>query len=216
MTQQVNLFNPALREKQSPLVFKTAALGWAAVAIVIALAATWLGMSNHSLATQETEVSTRLDAAREDLKKLGAQAAGRQYDPQVAVELARFETQVRDHHEVMEYLKAGELGDTRGFSEHFKAFARQSFEGMWLTGLHIASSGNDMTVEGRALKAEYVPGYLKRLNGERVMQGHPFSELIIGQPEPEAADKPGVQPGFVEFRIATRAQEKPLAGGAQQ
>lgn len=216
MTQQINLFNPELREKQSPLVFKTASIGWAAAAVVIALSAIWLGMGNGSLAKQESAVSTQLDAAREDLKQLGAKAAGRQHDPQVAVELARLESQVRDRHEVMEYLKAGELGDTRGFSEHFKAFARQSFDGMWLTGLHIASSGNDMTVEGRALKAEYVPGYLKRLNGERVMQGHPFSELIIGQPKPEAADKPAAQPGFVEFRIATRAQEKPQAGGAQQ
>ena len=221
MTQQINLFNPALKEKQSPLVFKTAVLGWAGVAVMVALAAAWIGWGNGSLEKQEGEVATRLEAAREDLKKLGAQAAARQHDPQVAPELARLEAQVRDRHEVMDYLKAGELGDTRGFSEHFKAFARQSFDGMWLTGLHIASSGNDMTVEGRALKAEYVPGYLKRLNGERIMQGHPFSELIIDQPKADTAVKSaesssGTPARFVEFRIATRTQEKQQAGSAQQ
>jgi hypothetical protein len=216
VSQQINLFNPALKEKHSPLVFKTAVPAWAAVAVLTALWAVWVGIDNRSLEAQQNGITAKLEAARDELKQLGARMAARQHDPQVAAELARIEAQVRDRHAVMEYLKAGELGDTRGFSEHFKAFARQSFEGMWLTGLRIASSGNDMTVEGRALKAEYVPGYLKRLNGERVMQGHPFSELVIAQPKPEAGERPVAAPVFVEFRIATRAQEQAEAKGAQQ
>jgi len=105
----------------------------------------------------------------------------------------------------MQVLHAGGLGDTRGFSDHLKAFARQSFEGVWLTGLSIASAGREISVEGRALQAGYVPGYLKRLNGESAMQGHPFSELLIEEPAPDPAEKTGVRANYVEFRLTTKA-----------
>jgi hypothetical protein len=216
VTQQINLFNPALREKRSPLVFRSAVTGWAAAAALLALWAAWVGHESRSLQAQETAAAAQLESERAELNRLTAQAATRQRDPQIAAELTRLEAQVRDRHEVMDYLKAGELGDTRGFSEHFKALARQSFDGLWLTGLHIASSGNDMTLEGRALRAEHVPGYLKRLNGESIMQGHPFSELVIERPKADEADPRTALPAFVEFRIATRAQEKQDAKGTPQ
>lgn len=215
MSQQINLFNAELGERQSPLTLRNAVLVWLAAVAVIVLWAVYAGFGARSLQAQQDAGSAKLESAREDLAKLSAQAANRKRDAQVAAELERLETQVRDRHEVMNYLKGGELGDTRGFSEHFKAFARQSFEGMWLTGLRIAGSGNDMTVEGRALRAEYVPGYLKRLNGETVMQGHPFSELVIQQPVPEAGARPA-SAGFVEFKLATRADEKAAGKGGQQ
>jgi hypothetical protein len=216
VAQQINLFNPALRQKRSPLAFGTAVLAWSVALVAVAIWAAWVGYGNRTLESQQAATAVKLEAAREQLKQLGGRMAVRQLDPQLVAEVARLEAQVRDRHAVMNYLKAGELGDTRGFSEHFKAFARQSFEGVWLTGLHIASSGNDMTVEGRALKAEYVPGYLKRLNEESIMQGHPFSELVIAQPKAEAGKEPDEAPAFVEFRIATRSQEQSAAKGAQQ
>lgn len=216
MTQQINLFNPALREKRSPLSFDRAILGWGAVALLTAAWAAYAEFGAHSLATQETAVSNKLAVARDDLEKLTARASTRKHDPQILAELERLEAQVRDRHEVMDFLKSGELGDTGGFSEHFRAFARQSFDGVWLTGLHIAASGQDMTVEGKATKAEHVPGYLKRLNGERVMQGHPFSELLIQMPKAEAGEQPVSTPDFVEFRLATRSGEKSANRGSQQ
>lgn len=215
MAQQINLFNPALKPKRSPLNFQMAATGWAAALVLVAGAAGWIGFGNKSLQAQQSALSANVEVARAELARLGAQAQARNRDPQVAEELARLESQVRDRNEVMDYLKAGELGDTRGFSEHFRALARQSFDGMWLTALHIASSGNDMTVEGRALRAEYVPGYLKRLNGEQVMQGHPFSALEIRQPAREPGEGANA-PGYVEFRIATRALDKNDNGGVQR
>lgn len=216
MTQQINLFNPALREKRSPLSFDRAILGWGAVALLTAAWAAYVEFGAHSMAKQETDVSNKLAVARDDMAKLTERAAARKHDPQILAELERLETQVRDRHEVMDFLKSGELGDTSGFSEHFKAFARQSFDGMWLTGLHIAASGQDMTVEGKATKAEHVPGYLKRLNGERVMQGHPFSELLIQLPKAEPGQKQAATSDFVEFRLATKAEDKAANKGSQQ
>ena len=138
--------------------------------------------------------------------------AARRHDPRITEEVARLELEVKGRQEVMEVLHSGGLGDTRGFSDHLKAFARQSFEGVWLTGLSIATAGRDVSVEGRALQAAYVPGYLKRLNGESAMQGHPFSELVIEEPAPDPAAKTPVRANYVEFRLTT----KPDMGSASR
>ena len=116
------------------------------------------------------------------------------------------ESEISGRDEVMAVLKGGALGDTRGFSEHLRAFARQSFEGVWLTGLHIAARGQDVALEGRALRAEQVPGYLRRLNSESVMQGHPFSELLMQAPAADPGDKSGGRPSYIEFRLATKPE----------
>lgn len=214
MTQQINLFNSGLKEKRAPLTFERAVLGWCAVAVLTTAVAAYAQVRANTLASEERDVASKLAAAKDETQALGAKAAGRRHDPQVAADLERLEEQVRGRHEVMDLLKKGALGDTKGFSEHLRAFARQSFEGLWLTGLHIGGGGQDVTLEGRALKAEHVPGYLKRLNGEQAMQGHPFSDLVIQLPKPEARDKQPSTPPFVEFRIATKTEEASTPGEA--
>ncbi len=140
--------------------------------------------------------------------------ASRRLDPRITGEVTQLEGDVRDRQEVMTMLRSGELGDTHGFSDQLRAFARQSFEGVWLTGLSIATAGRDVSIEGRALQADYVPNYLKRLNGESAMGGHPFSELVIQEPVPDPAAKTSVRPNYVEFRLTTKpdATDKSKAG----
>ena len=78
--------------------------------------------------------------------------------------------------------------------------------------MSIATGGRDVSIEGRASQAAFVPGYLKRLNGESAMQGHPFSELVIQEPAPDPAAKTPVRPNYVEFKLTT----KPDAGSASK
>jgi len=211
--QQINLFNPAFLDKSGRLTLKTALMGWLAVALLSVAFAGYAGMRNRQLAQQERDVAAKVTAAQAEMQRLAGQVAGRKQDPLIAAEIARLESEIKGRDEVMAVLKGGSLGDTSGFSEHLRAFARQSFEGVWLTGLHIAASGQDVAVEGRALRAEQVPGYLRRLNSETVMQGHPFSELLMQVPAPDSGDKGGGRPPYIEFRLATNS-EKPAAKAA--
>ncbi len=206
MPQQINLFNPAFLDKRGPLSLKAALMGWLAVALLSVALAGYAGMRNRQLAQQEREVAAKVKTAQVEMQRLAGQVAARKQDPRISAEIARLESEVTGRDEVMAVLKGGALGDTRGFSEHLRAFARQSFEGVWLTGLHIATSGQDVAVEGRALRAEQVPGYLRRLNSESVMQGHPFSELLMQAPAPEPGDKSGARPPYIEFRLATKSE----------
>src|SRR5258708_26075098 len=163
---------------------------------------------------KERELARQVAGGQAETQRLGGEMAARRPDPRSADELARLEAEVRGRQEVIAVLGAGGLGDTRGFSDRLKAFARQSFEGIWLTGLSIATAGRDVSVQGRALQAAYVPGYLKRLNGESAMQGHPFSELIIQEAAPDPNAKTSMRPNYVEFKLTIKADltSQPKAG----
>ena len=204
MPQQINLYNPAFEAQRALLSFNDAIAGWAVIAVLIVSLCAYQMISLRSVEQQERESARQLASAQADAQRLGSEMGSRRRDPRFAEEVARLEAEVSSRQEVMGVLRAGALGDTRGFSDHLKAFARQSFEGVWLTGLSIATAGRDVSIEGRALQAAYVPGYLKRLNGESAMQGHPFSELVIQEPAPDPAAKPPVRPNYVEFKLTTK------------
>ena len=213
MPQQINLFNAAFLDRRGRLTLKTAVLGWLAVALLSVAFAGYAALRTRHLTQQERDLADKVTAAQAEMQRLAGQVGGRRQDPQIVAEIARLESEIKGRDVVMAVLKGGTLGDTRGFSEHLRAFARQSFDGVWLTGLHIAAGGNDVALEGRALRAEQVPGYLRRLNSESVMQGHPFSELLMQVPVPDPDDRSGGRPPYIEFRLATKS-ETPAAKAA--
>ena len=184
-------------------------MGWLAVLLLSVAFAGYAAMRTRHLTQQERDLGAKVTAAQTEMQRLAGQVGGRKQDPLIVEEIARLESEIKGRDEVMAVLKGGALGNTRGFSEHLRAFARQSFEGVWLTGLHIAASGQDVALEGRALRAEQVPGYLRRLNSEIVMQGHPFSELLMQAPALDPGDKSGGRPPYIEFRLTTRAETPP-------
>jgi hypothetical protein len=214
LPQQINLYNPAFEEQRALLSFNGAVAGWVVIAALVAAVAAYETISLHSVEQRERELARQVVTAQADAQRLGGEVSSRRRDPRIAEDIARLEGEVKGRQEVMGVLRSGGIGDTRGFSDHLKAFARQSFEGVWLTGLSIATAGRDVSVEGRALQAAYVPGYLKRLNGENAMQGHPFSELVIQEPAPDPGAKVPVRPNYVEFRLTTKpdAASQPKAG----
>ena len=214
MLQQINLYNPVFEAQRTLLSFKGSAVGWVVIAVLVAVVAAYEMVTLRSAEQRDRELAKQVTTAQAEAQRLGGEMASRRHDPRIAEEVARLEEEVRGRQEVMDVLHSGGLGDTRGFSDHLKAFARQSFEGVWLTGLSIATAGRDVSIEGRATQAAFVPGYLKRLNGESAMQGHPFSELVIEEPAPDPAAKTPVRPNYVEFKLTTKsdAGSAPKAG----
>lgn len=216
MPQQINLYNPAFEAQRALISLKGAVAGWVVIAALVAVFAGYQIISLRSVEQQERELARQMAVAQADAQRLGSEVASRRHDPRITEDVTRLEGEVRGRQEVMNMLRSGGLGDTRGFSDHLKAFARQSFEGVWLTRLSIATAGRDVSIEGRALQAAYVPSYLKRLNGENAMQGHPFSELLIQEPAPDPAAKTPVRPNYVEFKLTTKLDAAAAAKAGTQ
>ena len=120
--------------------------------------------------------------------------------------MQRLETQAASRREVVDILKSGAIGSTEGYTGFMRAFARQIVNGLWLTGFSIQGSGEGISLNGRTLRPELVPAYLRRLNQEPVMQGREIGSLQIGAPKAgpakDAAAGPAQPaPRYLEFSL---------------
>lgn len=221
MSQQINLFNPIfLKQKKIFAALPMAeALG---VIVAGALLLTWYASYRVTQLEQEASAGKAMLAAREQkLVKANAQFAPRAPDPRLDKELSEAEAELQALHDVSSVLRGGALGNTAGYAEYFRAFARQNINGLWLTGVTIDGAGNDIGVQGRAMQATLIPSYIARLTAERVMHGKTFASLDIARPETltlpadaagaataTAAAPVAVAPPFVAFSLqSTVAQE---------
>ncbi|MCK7581258.1 MAG: PilN domain-containing protein [Chromatiales bacterium] len=137
----------------------------------------------------------------------------RKPDAALAAELAGAQAFLAARHDVLAALERGDFGNPGGFSDYLRAFSRQAVPGLWLTGFDVSGGGAEMAISGRAVAADLLPQYIRRLNGETVFRGRNFAALKMnggedkpaipqdgtGRPPPEAA----AAPHFVEFNLAS-------------
>ncbi|MBC7857315.1 MAG: PilN domain-containing protein, partial [Burkholderiaceae bacterium] len=143
----------------------------------------------------------------------------RQKDATLAARIGAAELELRRMGQVSAVLQRGQLGNTAGYSEYFRALARQSVAGLWLTEVSISGAGVAIGVRGRALRAALVPDFIGRLGREDVMRGKTFATLDIDQPTPSAksgAELAAPAAGaarFVQFHLRSAAVDKAEGGG---
>jgi hypothetical protein len=208
MARQINLINPALRKTRDWL--SALPLAVAAVALLVLVAAA--GIAAKTIASAKHAEAEQLVAdqkqAQEALLATTQQVAGRKADPQLAAELAKVRAQAQRQQEILVRLDSGTVGDTRGFSEYLRGFARQVPQGLWLTGFKIGAGGHDMEVRGRMVSPPLLTEYVRRLNTEGAFRGHSFAGLEIQSPRVErpagtAAGSTPATPAYTEFVLST-------------
>lgn len=219
MSQQINLFNPAFRKTRDWLAAAPVAIVACVLLASVAIATVWTGTKADRLQRTADQQATNLKSAQERLTTLAKLAAEGKPDPQLATDLANARALLKGREEVMKTLEAGTVGNISGFAEYLRGFARQSPNGLWLTGFTIGAGGTEMEIRGRMLNPSALPEYIRRLNSEKVFQGRSFSALTINRPEegqdrrnaavaapaagakspPSPASATTSQPGYVEF-----------------
>jgi len=203
VTQQINLYNPAFERKRELLSLPGLAAVWSGALLLVIIGAAIAGLWVSALRAELEKEAAARTAGQTEMSRLSAQIEGRKRDASLAAEIARLEAELAGRHEVIQTLRGGIIGNTDGFSAYLRAFARQSFEGMWLTGFSLTGAGQDVVLQGRALRPELVPDYVKRLNREAVLKGHAFAELQMRRPDAKSANAGGDTLPFIEFRLAT-------------
>jgi hypothetical protein len=206
MSQNINLFNPALRKKREPLSLGTAV---ACLVIVVAGLFAYQLYQQHrvnALAEELRSAEVMLKERRALADKLKGQVAAAKPDAGLEAEIAKLEAELRQAREAEDALKGGVFGNREGFSEYLRAFSRQSVSGLWLTGFTIGGAG-ELEIRGRVLSPNLVPAYIQRLNRERILQGRSLARLEMSEPreEPRADREKAVKPAprFLEFSLAT-------------
>jgi len=192
MSQQINLFNPAFQPQKH--VLSAAQLALAAGVVVAGIAGlALLGATRTAeLQGQANAGAKQLEGRQARLASVNAEFVPRGKDATIEGQLADADRKLAAMRHVSGSLARGELGDTNGFGGYFKALARQSMPGLWLTGVTVGAGGAQIGIRGRALDPAMVPGYLNRLTSEPLMRGKSFASLQIGEaaPLPVAASVP--------------------------
>lgn len=218
MSQQINLYNPQFEYQRQILtpVSMAAILGVVAAGLVglTALAE----VRTARVQADATAAAARLDTLQKRQTAVNLEFAPHAPDAGMAAALRQAELEHGALRHVNEMIDGGELGDTHGYAETFRALARQSVEGLWLTGVGVGSAGADIAVRGRTLDAALVPAYLARLRNEAALQGKAIGSVQIAQAQPvkvrnaEGRDVDAPAP-YIEFSL----QSTPPVGasGAQ-
>jgi hypothetical protein len=214
LSQQINLYNPLFLKKEK--YFSARTMAQALGLIVLGVAALWgyALLEARSAENAARQYGNQVTAQREQLVKLTAQLASQGRSKPLEAEVARLEREVNVRQATLDALGAGELGNAAGFSDFFAAFGRQTMSGVWLTAITLDGSGRDLTVNGRALRPELVPAYIRKLSEEPMMQGRRVADLKLaakeltpkaGRTEPER---------FVEFTLSAPVRPaEPAAKG---
>lgn len=206
MSQQINLFNVVLHQPGKQFSALNILQGLGVILLCAMLFYAYTGYQNKLLEQQLEEASKGVAAEQARLAGLVAEFSRQRSGLTFEQELKKAETEAAAQREIINALKSGVIGNTRGYSEYMQAFARQTLNGLWLTGFSIDGDATQMSISGAALSPELVPGYIMRLNNEKVMRGKTFASLQMQLPK-EDASKPAVRP-YLEFVLqSVRASE---------
>ncbi|WP_157889119.1 PilN domain-containing protein [Herminiimonas arsenitoxidans] len=205
MSQQINLFNPIFLKQEKHFSALTMVQALGAILLAAILLTVYTAYQLSSLQAEQKSVTAQLQLAQNQLAKVTADYVPKEKDMRLEARLQRAEAQVRSLQQVSDVLRKGELGNTDGYAEYLRAFARQIIDGVWLTSFTIHGAGSAISLEGSTLRPELVPIYLTRLKSEPVMQGASFSSLEMELPRVEkSVDSSGKQPisaAYINFNL---------------
>jgi len=213
VSQQINLFNPIFLKQKKIFTASHMAQTLGLVAGGALLIAAYGAVKTSQLEKHAAAGKGAVAASEARLAQVEKEFPPREKSKDLEAEAGRMQGELKSLREVQSVLERGELGNTAGYSEYWRAFARQSVNGVWLTGVTVVGAGKEIGIEGRALQPELVPGYIQRLTREAVLQGKSFGSLEISRPGAQpagagstsGAGAPGaVGAPFVEFRMATQ------------
>lgn len=205
MSQQINLFNPIFMKQKK---YFSALTMLQALGLIVVGAALfyWYALYQVGQLGKQYDESNRRYAAEQN--RLARYSVG--YSPQKSrqlldQQLQKLETQAAVQQELIGALKNGAIGNTTGYSEYMRAFARQVVPGLWLTGFDIEGDGTQISLSGGVLDPGLVPVYIQRLDREKIMQGKSFAALQMQQPRAEGGK---AAPAYVEFTLQSAVADE--------
>lgn len=179
MSQQINLFNPQFAVKRTEFSGKTMLKGLGLVMVGCVLLTAFLYYRVDVLKESVSTAQARLMKAGGELQQIRAQHAPKTKSQELEAQVQQTEQEMQALARVLDILNKGNIGNTDGYSAYLQALARQSMEGIWLTGFNIVGAGNKVVLEGKAIMPDLLPLYINRLKNEPVFQGKSFGTLEI-------------------------------------
>jgi Tfp pilus assembly protein PilN len=204
MSQQINLYSPIFRKQTKVFSATTMLQGLALIVVVIAVFYYYMGAQSSLLELRAAQSAQQLKSELERLKVYGARESPAERVKALAQRKKELEAALGAQGQALEGLKAGGFGRSEGYSEMLRALARVSVEGVWLTRVEFSEDSGELSLAGRALRADLVPAYLARLRVDPSLRAQEFARLEVTRPAPTSpAAGSAPMPAFVDFTLSS-------------
>ncbi len=185
MKQRVNLYSftaqQSIWRQYSPFPQAGIAL---VLALIILTVFSWLDKNN--LDAQLNTLTQQHDQLAQQLEQLSANNNDAQVDS-LQQRVKGLESELAVRQATMVGIKAQGAANSIGFSTHFEGFARQHFNGLWLTAIDLGEGGQRIGLEGFATEPSMVPRYIRNLRNEKVFAGTEFDVFNLQRAEDSSA-----------------------------
>lgn len=202
MSQQINLFSPTFLKRGKYFSARAMLMALGLIAVGAVLLYAYARYQTTLLARQYDAMVQHAAADQQRLTRLTRELSTHDTSQSLQEELKKLQFAVASQRAVLDVLQSGSAANTTGYSVYMRAFARQSMEGVWLTGFDIEGDGAVMTLNGATLMPQLVPAYIQRLGNEPSMRGKSFSTLLIQQPN---VARRNIASSYLEFSIQSAA-----------
>jgi type IV pilus assembly PilN-like protein len=180
VSQQINLFNPQFLQKEKYFSAETMAQALGLLVLGIAAFYGYAWWQDRDLARQADESSRAYELQKQQFAKAAAELNPGKLDAQIDQDLRNTEAAIALRRAMLGEIKVGAVGPS-AYSEYLRAFARQTVQGLWLTGIQIGEGGGQLNLSGRALQADLVPVLIGRLRQESALKGRALEALAISR-----------------------------------
>ena len=198
MSQQINLYSPLFRKQTKVFSATTMAQGVGLMLLVIAVFYYYMSAQSSLLELRALESGQQLKSELERLKAYGAGDSPAERMKALAERRKALEQKLATQGESLEALK-GSFGRADGYSALLRALARVSVDGVWLTRVSFAEGSGELSLAGRASRAELVPAYLDRLRADKALRSQVFSQVEV--------TRPAAAP-YLEFTLSSSTEER--------
>lgn len=221
MARQINLYDARLERRRDWLALHYVAGLVGALAVLVGVSGYLVRMDLPALTVQAATTESQLEAVRAQVAKLEGQVAERKPDPGLIRELEATQKLLGARSEVLATLRRSLGPDVHAFADYLRGFARQSVNGLWLTGFSVGAGGNGMEIRGRTTDPALLPEYIRRLNREAAFHGQTFAALKL---EAAKSAKPAatgtavtteIPPAWHEFTLVPTREPEAAAASAQ-
>lgn len=182
MSQQINLINPALIKQKDFLTTLNITVVYGALALSML---GWYGYSTQqmsALTMSRDQLATELQQVQTSLAEMTAARAPKAPNQTLIAELQTLEEKHQVQMQILQAMQQGRPSQDKGLASYMLGLARQSADGLWLTGFSIDQTHHTVSLKGRSMDAAVLPDYMRKLGQESVFAGQTFGGLRIQQP----------------------------------
>lgn len=200
ISQQINLYQPLLRTQRKIFSLQTMVL----ISVILLAALTLIGAyarwQLHLLQEQQLALQTQEQQVAARMTELTNRLSADRNPDALAAEVAALEADLAARRTVLARIGQRDAGSNRGFSAQLAGLARQSLDGLWLTGVHLEQGGSRVGLEGNTVTPALLPRYIQKLDQEAAFDGVRFESMRIYRREDTGR--------YVGFRLASEREDE--------